>query len=269
MGKVYLVGAGPGDLELLTLKAYRLIKSADVILYDRLINPEILSIRKERCELVYVGKEDNKHTIEQDKINELLLIYAYNKNVVVRLKGGDPFVFGRGGEEALFLAKHGIEFEVVPGISSAIAAPTYAGIPVTFRGISSSFAVITGHEDPQKEHSNIDWISLKGINTLIFLMAVSNRQNIAKKLLDIGRCPDEPVAFIENGTIPCQKTTITTLHELAYNPPNIKSPALMIIGQVVKLREYLKNCCEEHLFLEYPCTTSEPLQHSPLLKFLK
>lgn len=197
MGKVYLVGAGPGDIELLTLKAYRLISSADVILYDRLVNPEVLLLTRPDCELVYVGKEDRKHTIGQEKINELLLQYAHTREIVVRLKGGDPFVFGRGGEEALFLAQHGIDFEIVPGISSAIAVPAYAGIPLTFRGISSSFAVITGHEDPKKKNSSIDWESLKGINTLVFLMAVSNRQEIARRLIEVGREPDEPTAFVE------------------------------------------------------------------------
>lgn len=241
MGKVYLVGAGPGDIELLTLKAYKLIKVADVILYDRLINKEILNLRKAGCKLVYVGKECGNHIVEQDKINELLLKYANTNDVVVRLKGGDPFIFGRGGEEALFLASHDIEFEVVPGVSSITAAPAYAGIPLTFRGISSSFAVITGHEDTKKKHSNIDWQSLKEIDTLIFLMAVSNRQKIAKNLIEIGRSYDEPVAFIEKGTTPHQKTTITTLLELAYNPPNVEPPALMIVGQVVRLREYILN----------------------------
>ena len=205
MGKVYIVGAGPGDPELLTLKALRLIKSADVILYDRLINQEILLFAKPDCELVYVGKEDGKHTIEQEKINELLLKYAHTREVVVRLKGGDPFIFGRGGEEALFLAEHGIEFVVVPGVSSFYSVPAYAGIPITFRGISSSFAVITGHEDPRKERSSIDWESLKGINTLIVLMGVSRRKEIARRLIEIGRDPKEPVAFIENGTTERQK----------------------------------------------------------------
>ena len=198
MGKVYIVGAGPGDPELLTLKALRLIKSADVILYDRLINQEILLFAKPDCELVYVGKEDGKHTIEQEKINELLLKYAHTREVVVRLKGGDPFIFGRGGEEALFLAEHGIEFEVVPGVSSFYSVPAYAGIPITFRGISSSFAVITGHEDPRKERSSIDWESLKGINTLIVLMGVSRRKEIARRLIEIGRDPKAPVAFLSS-----------------------------------------------------------------------
>ena len=239
MGKVYLIGAGPGDPELLTLKALRLIKSADVILYDRLINQEILLFAKPECELVYVGKEDGKHTIEQEKINELLLRYAYTKEVVVRLKGGDPFIFGRGGEEALFLAEHGVEFEVVPGVSSFYSVPAYAGIPITFRGISSSFAVITGHEDPRKEKSNIDWESLKDINTLIVLMGVSRRKEIAKRLIEVGRDPKEPVAFIENGTTEKQKVILTDLYELSTNPPEVSPPAIMVVGHVVRLREKL------------------------------
>ncbi len=239
MGKVYLVGAGPGDMELLTLKAYRLIRSADVILYDRLVNPEVLLLANPSCELVYVGKEDGKHLMEQEKINELLLKYAQIKEVVVRLKGGDPFVFGRGGEEALFLAQHGIEFEVVPGVSSAIAVPAYAGIPLTFRGVSSSFAVITGHEDPKKKNSSIDWDSLKGINTLVFLMAVSNRQEVAKRLIEVGRDPKEPVAFIEKGTTSEQRVVITSLEELSKYPPEVKPPAVMVVGKVVELKDYL------------------------------
>lgn len=239
MGKVYIVGAGPGDPELLTLKALRLIKSAEVILYDRLINQEILLFAKPDCELVYVGKEDGKHTIEQEKINELLLRYAHTREVVVRLKGGDPFIFGRGGEEALFLAEHGIEFEVVPGVSSFYSVPAYAGIPITFRGISSSFAVITGHEDPRKERSSIDWESLKGINTLIVLMGVSRRKEIARRLIEIGRDPKEPVAFIENGTTERQRVILTDLYELSTNPPEVKPPAIMVVGSVVRLREKL------------------------------
>ncbi len=239
MGKVYLVGAGPGDIELLTLKAYRLVRSADVILYDRLVNPEVLLLTRPDCELVYVGKEDRKHTIGQEKINELLLQYAHTREIVVRLKGGDPFVFGRGGEEALFLAQHGIDFEIVPGISSAIAVPAYAGIPLTFRGISSSFAVITGHEDPKKKNSSIDWESLKGINTLVFLMAVSNRQEIARRLIEVGREPDEPTAFVERGTTSEQRVVITNLGELSENPPEVKPPAVMVVGKVVGLRDFI------------------------------
>ncbi|MFN3598540.1 MAG: uroporphyrinogen-III C-methyltransferase [Aquificaceae bacterium] len=239
MGKVYLVGAGPGDQELLTLKALKVIKSADAILYDRLVNPEILLLAKPDCELLYVGKEDGKHTLEQEKINQLLLHYANIKEVVVRLKGGDPFVFGRGGEEALFLSQHGIDFEIVPGVSSIYAVPAYAGIPLTFRGISSSFAVITGHEDPRKEKSSIDWGSLRGINTLVILMGVSRRREIAQRLMDIGRDPKEPVAFIEEGTTERQRVVITTLYELAIDPPEVKGPAVMVVGEVVRLREHL------------------------------
>jgi uroporphyrin-III C-methyltransferase len=247
MGKVYIVGAGPGDVELLTLKAYKLIKSADVILYDRLINQEILSLAKPDCELVCVGKENGKHTAEQEKINEFLLRYAHTKNIVVRLKGGDPFVFGRGGEEALFLAQHSVEFEVVPGVSSAIAVPACAGIPLTFRGVSSSFAVITGHEDPRKERSDIDWESLKGINTLVFLMAVKNRRGIAKKLIEVGRDPKEPVAFIERGTTHEQRTVISSLLEVSQSALEVNPPAVMVVGKVVKLREMLKKTIEEVL----------------------
>lgn len=239
MGKVYLVGAGPGDVELLTLRALRLIRSAEVILYDRLVNPEVLLFANPQCELVYVGKEDGKHTLEQERINSLLLEYAQRKSIVVRLKGGDPFVFGRGGEEALFLAQQGIEFEVVPGVSSALAVPAYAGVPLTFRGLSSSFAVVTGHEDPRKENSSIDWQSLKGINTLVFLMAVSNRREIARKLIEVGRDPQEPLAFIEKGTMPEQKVVITSLEELSCEPPKVNPPAVMVVGKVVELSREL------------------------------
>jgi uroporphyrin-III C-methyltransferase len=240
MGKVYLVGAGPGDLELLTLKALKLIKSADVIIYDRLINPEILTFAKLECEFVYVGKKEGYHTLEQEKINELLLEYAYKKDVVVRLKGGDPFVFGRGGEEMLFLIEHGIEVEVVPGVSSAIGVSTSVGVPLTFRGVSSSFAVITGHEDPNKKKSSINWDCLKGIDTLVFLMGVSRRREIAQKLLEIGRNPDEPIAFIERGTASEEKVLFSTLKELSENPIDAKPPALMLVGNVLKIAKKIK-----------------------------
>jgi uroporphyrin-III C-methyltransferase len=247
MGKVYLVGAGPGDVELLTLKALRLIKSADVIIYDRLINPEILTFAKPECELVYVGKEEGYHTLEQEKINELLLEYAQKRDVVVRLKGGDPFVFGRGGEEMRFLAEHGIEVEAIPGVSSATGVPTSAGIPLTFRGISSSFAVITGHEDPRKERSSINWECLKGIDTLVFLMGVSRRQLIAQRLLEIGRDPKEPVAFIERGTTSEERFVVCTLEGLAKEPPEVKPPAVMVVGKVVNLNRFLKEGLVEGL----------------------
>ncbi|NPA51334.1 MAG: uroporphyrinogen-III C-methyltransferase [Aquificae bacterium] len=238
-GRVYLVGAGPGDPELLTVKAYKLIKNADVILYDRLINPEILEIAKPDCKLVYVGKEDGKHLKTQEEINNLLLFYAKQYETVVRLKGGDPFVFGRGGEEAIFLKKHKIPFEIVPGITSAVSVPAYAGIPITHRGLASSFAVITGHETPEKAKSSINWESLKDIDTLVFLMCVNNRKYIAKKLIEIGRNPKEPVAFIHRGTTSSQSVVETTLEKIVASNLSIKPPSVMVVGKVVRLRNLI------------------------------
>ncbi len=236
MGKVYIVGAGPGNPELLTLKAFRLIKEADVILYDRLINSEILFHAKPGCELVYVGKEDGKHILEQDKINFLLYEFARKYETVVRLKGGDPFVFGRGGEEAIFLKEKGISFEVVPGITSAISVPLYAGIPVTHRGVASSFAVVTGHGS-KGQFPDINWDALAGIDTVIFLMGVSNRQKIAQNMIDAGRSPDTPVIFIEKGTTKEQKEVQSTLKEVAQGKVNVHPPAIFLIGEVVSLRD--------------------------------
>ncbi len=236
MGKVYLVGAGPGDPELLTVKAYKLIQKADVILYDRLINPEILFLAKPACQLIYVGKEDGKHILEQDKINFLLYDYAKNNEIVVRLKGGDPFVFGRGGEEAQFLAEKGIPFEVVPGITSAISVPAYAGVPVTHRGVASSFAIVTGHGH-KGQFPDINWEALAGIDTLVFLMGVANRQKIAENLIKAGRNPDEPVIFIEKGTTREQKSVVSTLKEVAEGKTTVYSPAIFLVGEVVKLRK--------------------------------
>lgn len=239
MGKVYIVGAGPGDPELLTLKALKVIKEADVILYDRLIGPGVLSHSKPSCKFVYVGKEDGNHALEQDRINELLLESAREYGVIARLKGGDPFVFGRGGEEIFFLAANGIPFEVVPGVSSVASVPAYAGIPVTHRGLSSCFAVITGHEARDKKKT-INWEALKGIDTLVFLMGVKNRRDIARKLIEAGRVPEEPAAFIENGTTPEQRLTVTTLGEVATDPPPVSPPAVFLVGEVVRLGEEIQ-----------------------------
>ncbi len=249
MGKVYLVGAGPGDPELLTLKAIRVLTRADVILYDRLVSEEILNYAKPDCRLVYVGKEDGKHTLPQEEINRLLVYYASAYEKVVRLKGGDPFVFGRGGEEALYLKEHGVPYEVVPGVSSVYAVPAYAGIPLTFRGIASSFAVVTGHECTGKE-KRVDWRSFRGIDTLVVLMGVKNRQRIAKELLDAGRNPEEPVAFIERGTTREQRVVVSTLREVASEPPEVKPPAVMVVGEVVRLREEIGRLLENLRELE-------------------
>jgi len=230
MGKVYLVGGGPGDPELLTIKAYRILKEADVVLYDALVSREILEITKPDCVRIYVGKRDGKHFLPQEEINQLLYRFALNYEKVVRLKGGDPFVFGRGGEEVLFLKERGIEVEVVPGVTSAVAAPSSSFIPVTHRGVASSFAVVTGH--PSR---GINWSDFAKVDTLVVLMGVKNRQKIARELIDAGRSPEESVAFVEKATTPEQKEIFTTLGELSENPPQVNPPAVMIVGRVVEI----------------------------------
>ncbi len=239
-GRVYIVGAGPGDPELLTIKAFRILHSADVVIYDRLVGKDILACVKPSALLLYAGKEDGHHSLSQNSINKLLLSYARKGYTVVRLKGGDPFVFGRGGEEAMFLASRGIPFEVVPGITSAVGVPIYAGIPLTYRGVSSSFAVVTGREAEFKKESAIDFGSLSGIDTVVFLMAVSSRRKIAERLIQAGRPPGEPVAFIEEGTTDAQRVVLSTLEEVATTPPEVRPPAVFVVGKVVMFRERLK-----------------------------
>ncbi len=242
MGKVYLTGAGPGDIELLTIKALKVIKKADVIIYDRLANKEILKEAKKDCEFIYVGKEDGKHILPQEQINEVLFECAKKYDVVVRLKGGDPFVFGRGGEEGIFLKERGIEFEVIPGVTSAISVPAYAGIPVTHRGVAVSFRVVTGHEAPNKEHSQIDWNSFKYDETIVFLMGLHNLKNIATKLMQIGKSPKTPCAVISKGTFKEQKVVVGTLEDIyeKVQEAKLQTPALIVVGKVVDLREKLK-----------------------------
>ncbi len=239
MGKVYLTGAGPGDIELLTVKALRLVKEADVIIYDRLINPDILKEAKDGCQFVYVGKEDSKHTLPQEEINEVIYQNALKYEHVVRLKGGDPLVFGRGGEEGIYLKERGIKFEFIPGITSAIAVPEYAGIPVTHRGITVSFRVVTGHESSNKDHSQIPWENYKTDDTIIFLMGLHRLQNITKKLIEIGKSKDYPIAVISRGTTKDEKTVVGTLETIVELAKDLPTPALIIVGEVVKLREQL------------------------------
>ncbi len=239
MGKVYLTGAGPGDIELLTLKALKAIQKADVIVYDRLANPEILKEAKDGCEFVYVGKADSHHTLPQEEINKLLYNLAKEYDVVVRLKGGDPLVFGRGGEEALYLKKRGIKFEFIPGITSAIAVPEYAGIPVTHRGITVSFRVVTGHEAPYKEKSQIPWENFKTDDTIVFLMGLHNLDKITRKLIEIGKPKDFPIAVISKGTTPEEKTVIGTLEDIYEKAKDLPTPALIVVGEVVRLHEEL------------------------------
>lgn len=240
MGKVYLTGAGPGDIELLTLKALRVIKEADVIIYDRLANPDILEEAKNGCEFVYVGKEDGRHVVPQDDINEVIYQNALKHDVVVRLKGGDPFVFGRGGEEALYLYDRDIKFEVIPGITSAISAPAYAGIPVTHRGISVSFRVVTGHESPNKKESQIPWETFKTDDTIVFLMGLHNLPKISKKLIELGKSKDYPCAVISKGTTKDQSVVVGTLEDITKKAKGVPTPALIVVGKVVELREQLK-----------------------------
>jgi uroporphyrin-III C-methyltransferase len=235
---VYLTGAGPGDVELLTLKAARVIQEADVIIYDRLANPDILEMAKDGCSFVYVGKEDGRHTLPQDEINEVIYQEALKHEKVVRLKGGDPFVFGRGGEEGAYLHERGVKFEVIPGITSAISVPAYAGIPVTHRGVAVSFRVVTGHE-AKKSASQIPWENFKTDDTIVFLMGLHNLENIATKLIGIGKSPDFPVAVISKGTTKEQQVVVGTLKDITQKAKDLPTPALIVVGKVVELRKDL------------------------------
>jgi len=239
MSKVYLTGAGPGDLELLTLKALRVIQSADVIIYDRLANPGILKEAKDGVLLIYVGKEDKNHIMPQDEINKTIYENTRIYENVVRLKGGDPFVFGRGGEEALYLKERGVEYEIIPGISSAISVPAYAGIPVTHRGVAVSFRVITGHETPDKKSPQLIWEDIKSDETLVFLMGLHNLEKIVKNLLLVGKPYDYPIAVISQGTTPKQQVVVGTLEDIVQKAENIPTPATIIAGNVVNLQEDL------------------------------
>jgi uroporphyrinogen III methyltransferase/synthase len=242
-GKVYLVGAGPGDIGLLTVKGLRCLEKADVVIYDYHLNAQILNYINHDAEFIYAGKRGGHHTMTQDEINRAIVDKANEGKQVCRLKGGDPFVFGRGGEEAEILVDEGIPFEVVPGISSSIAAPAYAGIPLTHRKYSSTFAVIPGYEDTTKENSAIDWSKLStGVGTLVFLMAVKNIEEVARQLIKNGRPKDEPVAIVRWGTRSEQVTLTATLETIAdlVKEKDIRPPAAMIVGKVVTLRDKLR-----------------------------
>lgn len=241
-GTVYLVGAGPGDIGLLTVKGLNCLRIADAVVYDFHLNAQVLSYISHDAEFIYAGKRGGSHAMSQEQINDVLVEKALEGKTVCRLKGGDPFVFGRGGEEAERLHAEGIRFEVVPGISSSIAAPAYAGIPLTHRNFSSSFAVIPGYEDTTKEESAIDWSKLAtGVGTLVFLMAVKNIPTLMAKLIENGRSPETPVAVIRWGTRADQRTLVSTISEIArvVKENDIKPPAVTVVGDVVKLRETL------------------------------
>jgi uroporphyrinogen III methyltransferase/synthase len=241
-GRVYLVGAGPGALDLVTLRARELIARADVLVYDYLCNPEMLRWARAEAEIIYAGKSAASHTLAQDEINALLVARAGAGKAVVRLKGGDPYVFGRGGEEAQALARAGVPFEVVPGVTSAIAAPAYAGIPVTHRDFASTVTFITGHEDPAKAESAIDWKHLAQLRgTKVFLMGVERLREIAQRLVAEGADPATPAALVRWGTTGRQESlegTLATVADLA-EKRGFAAPAITVVGEVVKLRREL------------------------------
>lgn len=240
-GKVVLVGAGPGDTGLLTLKGEKYIKQADCLVYDRLSSPQLLSMAKAGCELIYVGKENHKHVMKQDAINELLYEKSKCHELVVRLKGGDPYVFGRGGEEALYLVERNVDVEVVPGVSSSVAALAAAGIPITHRGIAKGFQVITAHSRKDEE-ADIDYSLLTDETiTCVFLMGLAHVKSIAAGLIRAGRRADTPAAVISNGTLAAQRKCIGTLADIGEKIEKAKltSPAIIVVGDVVSLNDRL------------------------------
>lgn len=237
---IHLVGSGPGDPGLITVKGLNRIREAEVIVYDRLAPESLLRHAKPEAERIYVGKKPGEPTMKQEEINALLVELGRSGKNAVRLKGGDPYVFGRGGEEALALAEAGIPFEVVPGITSGIAAPTYAGIPVTHRGLAASVAFVTGHEDPAKGHPEVDWKRLaNGADTLVLYMGIGRLREISEELISAGKPSETPAAVIRWGTIPEQRTVSGTLGDIAERvaEANLKPPAITIVGDVVSLRE--------------------------------
>ncbi|MBW6512026.1 MAG: uroporphyrinogen-III C-methyltransferase [Desulfuromonadaceae bacterium] len=242
-GIVYLIGAGPGDPGLMTVKGRDCLHRAEVVVYDYLSNPVFLDDAPAAAERIYVGKSKGRHHAPQDEINALLVEKARAGKVVVRLKGGDPYVFGRGGEEAQYLHRHKIPFEVVPGITAAFAAAAYAGIPLTHRDYTTSLGLVTGHEDPAKKMSSLDWEKLAtGVGTLVFYMGMANLRVIAEQLMAHGRAPETPVAIIRWATTPRQETVVATLADVVVkaSEAKIKPPAVILVGEVVNLRDELR-----------------------------
>lgn len=239
-GKVYLVGAGPGEPDLITVKGKKCLEKADVVIYDYLANPILLEYAP-CAEKIYVGKKSANHTVNQERINEIIVEKAKEGKTVVRLKGGDPFIFGRGGEEALALAKNGIEYEIVPGVTSGIAAPIYAGIPLTMRGVNSSIAFATGHETDEKDFTHLDWYALSKMGTLIFYMGVKNMPQIVENLIKAGMSKETPCALIRWATYPEQKVLTGNLSNIneKIKKTGFKAPAITVIGEVVSLRKDL------------------------------
>ncbi|MGH7383689.1 MAG: uroporphyrinogen-III C-methyltransferase [Candidatus Rokuibacteriota bacterium] len=237
-GRVVLLGAGPGDPDLITLRGLRWLRCAEVVLYDHLANPRLLEEAPPRALRIFAGKSGGgTHCFPQSAINALLVHHAEAGRLVVRLKGGDPFVFGRGGEEALACLAAGIPFEAVPGVSSAVAVPGAVGIPVTHRGLASSFAVVTGHEDPSKPDRRVDWERLAGaVDTLVVLMGVAALPDIARRLMAAGRDPETPAAVIHGGTTPAEQVVTGALKDIARRAAHLPPPSTIVIGDVVRLR---------------------------------
>ncbi|MDU2198959.1 MAG: uroporphyrinogen-III C-methyltransferase, partial [Peptostreptococcaceae bacterium] len=269
-GKVYLVGAGPGDYKLLTLKGLECIKKADVIVYDRLANSNYLKEAKSNCEFIYVGKASSNHTLPQEDINRVIADKAKEGKIVTRLKGGDPYVFGRGGEEGQLLKEEGIDFEVIPGITSAIGGLCYAGIPITHRDHASSFHVVTGHlRDDDKENPEINWNALANIRgTIVFLMGVANLKKISENLIKEGKPKDTPVALISWATRYNQRVITSTLEDVYETAvrENVKPPTLIAVGSVVELRDTLNFFEKKPLFGKNIMVTRSRTQSSSIVE---
>ncbi|MCY4614337.1 MAG: uroporphyrinogen-III C-methyltransferase [Nitrospira sp.] len=270
--KVYLVGAGPGDPGLLTLRGKACLQEADVVLYDHLANPALLDFVPSEAERIYVGRRGCGTYRPQDEINELMLEKVREGKCVVRLKGGDPFVFGRGGEEAEWIVEHRIPFEVVPGVTSAVAVPAYAGIPVTHRTLASTVAFITGHEDPAKEETVLEWPRFAAAEgTLVFLMGVTNLAMIVSRLVEEGKSVDTPVALIRWGTYPKQRTVVGTLRDIVdrAKAADIRPPTVVVVGDVVRLREQLNWFETQPLFGKRVLVTRAKAQASELSSLIR
>ena len=271
-GKVYLVGAGPGDPGLLTLRGKACLQEADVVLYDHLANPALLDYASAKAERIYVGRRGCGTYRPQDEINQLMLEKVREGKCVVRLKGGDPFVFGRGGEEAEWIVEHRIPFEVVPGVTSAVAVPAYAGIPVTHRTLASTVAFITGHEDPAKEETVLEWPRFAAAEgTLVFLMGVKNLAMIVSRLVEEGKAMDTPVALIRWGTYPKQRTVVGTLRDIVdrAKSADIRPPTVVVVGEVVRLREQLNWFETQPLFGKRVLVTRARAQVSELSNLIR
>ena len=269
-GMVYIIGAGPGDPGLITLKGAECLGKADVVIYDHLAGSELLGHVRKDARLIYAGKKGGDHTLPQQEINRLIVEEAKAGNIVGRLKGGDPFIFGRGGEEVEALVQEGLPFEVIPGVTSAIAVPAYAGIPLTHRGYTSTVAFVTGHEDPTKEASDIDWKALAAIGTVVFLMGVKNLSNNISNLVKNGKPVSTPAALIRWGTTPDQETltgTLADIEEMA-RERKLMPPAIFVVGDVVGLRDQLNWFERKPLFGKGVVITRPEAQAGEFVKYL-